>query len=193
MHLPTPQFSRLVTLLAFDLSDQALDSMILTWDHIAARFLDRLPPNDAMTGKIESIRLLSIHDAAQAIFTAGSGCVYTGLSSGQSLDAALAATAQASHDILAAVFDSPEDRIHLDDALEESLSLIADEGERTAGVATGQASARAYAGNLAPLAVVPHHPANRPFSQDDWRKRPHRPSLRLAANPQWHLDWQRSA
>lgn len=193
MHLPTPQFSRLVTLIAFDLTSPELDSMILAWDHLAARYLNRLGSNNPVAAKVESIRLLAIHDAVQAIFAAGTGCIYNGTSAGQSLDAALAATAQASHDILAAVFASPEDRAHLDDALEESLSLVANERERIAGAATGKASAATYAGNFAPLALDRHNPANRRDAHGAWRKPPHHPTLRLATNPHWSLDWQRSA
>lgn len=193
MHLPTPQFSRLVTLIAFDLTSPELDSMILAWDHIAARYLNRLGPHHPVAGKVESIRLLAIHDAVQAIFSAGTGCIYNGASAGRSLDAALAATAQASHDILAAVFESPEDRTHLDDALEESLALVADERERIAGAVTGAASAATYAGSFAPLALARHHPANRRDAHGDWNKPPHHPTLRLATNPRWSLDWQRSA
>jgi hypothetical protein len=193
MHLPTPQFSRLVTILAFDLTNPALDSMILAWDHIAARYLKRLESNRALADKVESIRLLAIHDAVQAIFESGSGCVFNGASAGRSLDAALAATAQASHDILVAVFEEHEDRVSLDDSLEESLWLISNEHKRAAGAATGAESAAAYAGSFAPLGVVPHPTASHRASHADWRKPPHRPALRLAANPHWSLDWQRSA
>ena len=193
MHLPTPQFSRLVTILAFDLTNPALDSMILAWDHIAARFLNRLEPNHPVAGKIESIRLLAIHDAVQAIFDTGSGCIYNGASAGHSLDAALAATAQASHDILVAVFESPADRASLDDELEESLWLIADERERAAGAATGAESAALYAGNFAPMALERDAAPPRQLTHGGWTRPPHRPLLRLATNPHWSLDWQRSA
>lgn len=57
MYLPTPQFARLVTILAFDLTNPALDSMILAWDHIATRHLARIAANQAVAGKVESIRL----------------------------------------------------------------------------------------------------------------------------------------
>lgn len=198
MHLPTPQFSRLVTILAFDLTSPVLDSMILAWDHIAARYLNRLKPNEASIGKIESIRLLAIHDAVQAIFASGTGCIYNGASTGRSLDAALAATAQASHDILVAVFDSPEDRASLDDSLEESLWLIADELERAAGAATGAESAATYAGSFAPLSLIRDEaplrtaPTSR-VTQTSWHSPSPRPALRLAKNPHWTLDWRRSA
>ena len=197
MNLPTPQFSRLVTILAFDITNPAIDSMILAWDHIAARFLDRLGSNDPAVGKIESIRLLAIHDAVQSIFDSGSGCIYNGASAGHSLDAALAAIARASHDILAAVFVSAEDRADFDDALEESLLLIADERERAAGAATGAESAAIYAGSFAPLALAGDGAgsagAHRRITHGAWPRIPHRPVLRLATNPHWSLDWQRSA
>lgn len=153
MHLPTPQFSRLVTALAFDLNNPLLDSMILAWDHISTRFLNRLVTHREVAGKIESVRLLAIHDGIHAVFGSGNGYMFHGLSSGKSTSAALAAAAQASHDVLAAVFDSPEDRADLADSLEESLSLISDPLEAVAGVITGAASAGAYEREFAPLAL----------------------------------------
>lgn len=151
MHLPTPQFSRLVTVLAFDLNNPSLDSMILAWDHIATRYLDRLVTEREVAGKVESIRLLAIHDAIHSVFASGNGYIFHGYSSGHTIAAALAATAQASHDILAAVFDSSEDLANLADALEESLSLISDPLEAAAGVIIGAASAGAYEQAFAPL------------------------------------------
>lgn len=153
MHLPTPQFSRLVTVLAFDLTNPALDSMIVAWDHISTRFLKRLSTKRDIAGKVESIRLLAIHDAVHTIFASGGGCIFNGVSAGSSLDAALAATAQASHDVLAAVFESPEDRASLADVLEESLSLISDAQEKFAGAVTGAESAATFARAFAPLAL----------------------------------------
>jgi len=144
MHLPTPQFSRLVTVLAFDLNNPSLDSMILAWDHIATRYLNRLAANRTLSDQIESIRLLAIHDAVISIFGRGQGFIFSESSTGTSLAAALAATAQASHDILASSFDAPDDLTDLRDALEESLSLIADKREKAVGAATGAASAAAF-------------------------------------------------
>src|SRR6478735_1246673 len=144
MHLPTPQFSRLVTVLAFDLNDPSLDSMILTWDHIATRFLKRLGDHREVSGKIESIRLLAIHDAIHAVFRTGNSYLFHGFSSGSSITAALAATAQASHDILAAAFDSPEDQANLAHSLEESLSLLSDAHAAAAGVIVGAASSATF-------------------------------------------------
>jgi hypothetical protein len=144
MHLPTPQFSRLVTVLAFDLNNPSLDSMILAWDHISARFLNRLRSNRTAADQIESIRLLAIHDAVISIFGRGQGFIFNESSTGTSLAAALAATAQASHDILASAFEGEVDRDDLADALEESLSLISDHREKAVGAATGAASAAAF-------------------------------------------------
>lgn len=197
MHLPTPQFSRLVTVLAFDLTNPALDSMILAWDHIASRYLRRLAADGVVTAKVESIRLLAIHDAVHAVFASGDGCLFNGGSAGYSLEAALAATAQASHDILAAIFERPDDRANLADELHESLALIADERERTGGATTGAASAATYIRILAPLARA------REIAVDGEAERRHfhagrhaesaRHGLRLAKNPHWIFDWKRSA
>lgn len=153
MHLPTPQFSRLVTVLAFDLNDPSLDSMILTWDHIATRYLKRLGDHREVAGKIESIRLLAIHDSIHAVFRTGNSYLFHGFSPGNSIAAALAATAQASHDILAAAFDSPEDQAHLAHALEESLSLVANPQEAAAGVIVGAASSAAFENTFGPLST----------------------------------------
>jgi hypothetical protein len=187
MHLPTPQFSRLVTILAFDLTDPALDSMIRAWDHISTRFLKRLQPDRAASGKIESVRLLAIHDAVHAVFGSPGGYIYDGFSGGKSLAAALAATAQASHDVLVSAFDAPEDIVELDNVLEESLTLIRDDREKSAGVITGAASAATYLSNFGPLApglkVTDIH-------QEQARSRH---ALRLAKNPEWRFEWQRSA
>lgn len=194
MHLPTPQFSRLVTILAFDLTNPALDSMIMAWDHIATRYLNRIPSDRAVGGKVESVRLLAIHDAVHAVFGSPGGYIYDGFSKGNSLAAALAATAQASHDVLVSAFDTPEDIAELDNALEESLSLISDDHEKAAGAVTGAASATTYLRNFGPLGLEKkvadtHHPAPRVYREIN---RP-RQVLRLAKNPDWHFEWQRSA
>ncbi len=143
MHLPTPQFSRIVTLLAFDVADPSLDSMILAWDHIAARYLKRSGVRSAEAARIESVRLLAIHDAVISIFGRGEGFVFRELSDGTSLGAALAATAQASHDILASAFVDGESQTELRYSLEESLSFVSDPIESSVGQATGAASAGA--------------------------------------------------
>ena len=194
MHLPTPQFSRLVTILAFDLTNPALDSMIMAWDHIATRYLKRISSDRAASGKIESVRLLAIHDAVHAVFGSPGGYIYDGFSKGNSLAAALAATAQASRDILVSAFNTPEDISDLDNALEESLALVSDEREKSAGALTGSESAATYLANFGPLGLdrkvtAPPRQAPRVYREID----PTRQALRLAKNPDWHFEWQRSA
>ncbi|MES2475614.1 MAG: hypothetical protein V4640_07525 [Verrucomicrobiota bacterium] len=118
--------------------------MILAWDHISARFLRRLKTHQTAADQIESIRLLAIHDAVISILGHGQGFIFHENSTGTSLAAALAASAQASHDILASAFDAEDDHNHLADALAESLSLISDQREKAVGAATGAASAAAF-------------------------------------------------
>ena len=197
MHRPTPQFSRLVTILAFDLTNPVLDSMILAWDHIATRYLNRISTNRALAGKVESIRLLAIHDAVHTIFASGGGCIFNGTSDGSSLDAAMAATAQASHDVLAAVFSSPDDRAGLADLLEESLSLISNEREKISGAATGAESAATFARAFAPLSHILQNSSSESISQrvrnrEEKALAKARP-LRLEKNPDWRFNWQASA
>lgn len=151
MQLPTPQFSRLVTVLAFDLSDPSLDSMILAWDHIATRFVNPVRRHREEAGRLESIRLLSIHDAVHSVFGSGSGYVFKQAAPAQSLGAALAATAQASHDVLSAVFRSPDQQADLKHTLEESLALIPDANQRDIGVEAGSSSAASYLDAFAPF------------------------------------------
>ncbi len=191
-HLPTPQFSRLVTILAFDLTNPALDSMILAWDHIATRFLRRLASDRIQSGRIESIRLLAIHDAVHTIFNSGAGCIFNGRSSRNSVDAALAAAAQASHDILATVFTDSQDRIELANSLEESLLLIGNEEEKSAGSRTGTESAATFAKAFGALLQNPSN-STRPLSPTNEREQSPPISLRLAKNPKWNFDWLRSA
>ena len=197
MYLPTPQFARLVTILAFDLTNPALDSMILAWDHIATRHLERIAASRAAAGKVESIRLLAIHDAVHTVFASGGGCIFNGTSTGSSLAAALAATAQASHDVLAAVFASPADRTSLADALEESLALIADEREKASGALIGAESAATFARAFAPLALNQREIGREPGQAHSYPREEklggHAPPLRLEANPNWRFDWQRTA
>lgn len=153
MHLPTPQFSRLVTVLAFDIHNPALDSLFAAWDHIATRYLRRHRSNRSLTGRIESIRLLAVHDAVVAVLGKGASFVFHEHSTGTSTAAALAATAQASHDILVSAFPAPEDRASLGHLLEESLSLISNPLEKAVGAATGAAVAAAFLrtfGDLSP-------------------------------------------
>ena len=171
--------------------------MILAWDHIAKRFLDRISSNRAVAGKIESIRLLAIHDAVHAVFASGGGCVFNGTSAGSTLDAAMAATAQASHDVLAAVFDSPEDLASLTDTLEESLALISDDREKASGAFTGAESAATFARIFPLLALSQQAPRHEPVPiriehrQESSSVEPK--PLRLENNPHWPCAWQRSA
>lgn len=144
MKLPTAQFSRLLTVLAFDLKNPALDSMFMAWDHISKRYLDRLRPDRSHIGKIEAIRLLAAHDAVMSILGPGSGFIFNEASTGTSLPAALAATAQASHDILTSAFPSGADQRDLESLLDESLSLISNEFEKAVGSATGSAAAATF-------------------------------------------------
>lgn len=141
--------------------------------------------------------LLAIHDAVHTVFASGGGCIFNGSSAGSSLDAALAATAQASHDVLAAVFESPADRASLADALEESLALIADDREKASGMVTGAESAATFARAFAPLALTQQvagfvpAPA-RSYSREE-KLAGHASPLRLEKNPNWRFNWQRTA
>ncbi|GAA5121072.1 hypothetical protein JIN84_00220 [Luteolibacter yonseiensis] len=154
MHLPTPQFSRLIAVLAFDLNNPSLDSLFVAWDHISARYLNRLKSRNEWSDEIESIRLLAIHDAVISILGRGTGFIFNERSTGTTLAAALAATAQASHDILVSVFNSPQDVADLGDNLEESLSLISGTAEKAVGSATGSASASAFLKTFGPIDVT---------------------------------------
>ena len=142
--MPKPQFSRLITVLAFDQTNPSLDTLFNARDHIASSSIHRLENRNQLAGKIESIRLLSIHDAVISILGPGAGFIFNERSTGTTLSAALAATAQASHDILANAFNTPEDLADLDHLLEESLELIPDAAEKAVGSATGSASAAAF-------------------------------------------------
>lgn len=154
MHLPTPQFSRLIAVLAFDLNNPSLDSLFVAWDHIATRYINRLRDAGELAERIESIRLLSVHDAVISILGRGTGFVFNERSTGTTIAAALAATAQASHDILVSAFSSPQDVEDLGDALEESLSLISATAEKAVGSATGTASAAAFLNTFGPINVA---------------------------------------
>lgn len=124
MNLPSAQFSRLVTTLAFDITDPSLDSMIRSWDHVAARFLKRLEATGGMAGRLESLRLLAIHDAVHAVFGTDGGFSYRGRHEGLALNHALSATVRASHDVLSAVFRDLADLNALADTLRETMGLI---------------------------------------------------------------------
>jgi len=104
--------------------------------------------------RIESIRLLAIHDAVISILGRGTGFIFNERSTGTTTAAALAATAQASHDILVSAFTLPRDVEDLGDALEESLSLISATAEKAVGSATGTASAAAFLNTFGPIDVT---------------------------------------
>lgn len=125
--------------------------MILTWDHIAERYLRRVEPNRTLAGRIRSIRLLAVHDAVISIVDPGFGYIFTPQAITRSTKAAISATAQAAHDILANAFPSPEDQADLGDLLEESLKLIWNPGDRVTGSEIGAASALVYLETFAPL------------------------------------------
>ena len=193
MHLPTPQFSRLVTLLAIDLNDPSLDSMFIAWDHIATRHLRKLGSNRSLSEKIESIRLLAVHDAVLSILGPGHGFIFSEPSTGTSISAALAATAQASHDILTDAFHSPDDLEGLADDLEESLSLISDHNEKAVGSATGAASGAAFLATFGPLRDAAQNERSNPRRFDGtFGVLPQQGSLRGQASSD-RLLWPRSA
>jgi hypothetical protein len=155
MKLPSSQFLRLVADLPTPLSSPALESMVLTWDHIAERYLRRMETNRALAGRIRSIRLLAVHDAVLSIVDPGFGYIFKPETSSRSAQAALAATARAAHDILASAFDADEDRTDLRDLLDESLDLITDTAEKEIGERIGAESAAVYLATFSPLLADP--------------------------------------
>jgi len=194
MHLPTPQFTRLATAVSSNLNNPALESMVLAWDHVSIRYLNRIKSNQTVVGRIQSIRQLAVHDAVQAVLDPGYGYVFN---KGSSLHAALAAVAKASHDILAGVFPDPSDQSDLDHSLQESLSLIRDGKEKTAGTHTGEESAAAYTRIFGPLAldiqlekVLATENTHRPFAQ---AARKYDELGRYSSNATRPPAWRRSA
>lgn len=151
MKLPSSQFLRLVADLPVNLSSPSLEAMVLAWDHIADRYLRRIETHRSHVGRVRSIRLLAVHDAVLAIIDPGFGYIFKSRVETRSTHAALAATAQAAHDILVAAFDSPADREDLGDLLEESLGLIGNAAERNAGAFIGAQSAATYLATFASL------------------------------------------
>ena len=151
MNLPSSQFLQLVEPLPTTVSSPKLDLIVHAWEHIAARYLNRLDSNRILAGRIRSIRLLAVHDAIHSVIDPGNGYIYKDISAGSSIEASSAAAIQSSHDILAAIFDSPEDREDLNHLRDESLSLIGRENEKSAGILSGARSAATYVKTFAPL------------------------------------------
>ncbi|GAA5130019.1 hypothetical protein JIN84_04110 [Luteolibacter yonseiensis] len=137
--------------LSTTVSSPKLDLIQLTWNHIAERYLSRIRTNRILAGRVRSIRLLAVHDAIHSVIDPGNGHLFKEISEGSSIEAAYAAVAKASHDVLASVFTAAEDREDLADLLEESLSLIGKEDEKAAGKSSGTDSAGTYIKSFAPL------------------------------------------
>jgi hypothetical protein len=150
MNLPNTEFLQLIHFPSAE-SSPKLKSVVLAWDHITTRFVNRLRENRILAGRIRSIRLLAVHDAIHSVTDPSAGHLFKEISAGTALEAALAAAAQAAHDVLAAVFTDPLDQSELDDLLEETLTLFGNEIEKAAGVQTGSRSAAVYVKAFAPL------------------------------------------
>lgn len=144
MNLPSAQFLQVVQPFPTTVSSPRLDLVALAWTHIADRYLRRLESNRIHAGRVRSIRLLSVHDAIHSVIDPGNGHIFNEISTGSGTTAASAAAIQASHDLLAAIFTSPDDRADLADLLEESLALLPDDAERSAGTSSGARSAATY-------------------------------------------------
>ncbi|MFT4176535.1 MAG: hypothetical protein QM627_07745 [Luteolibacter sp.] len=121
-----------------------LDLVEQAWEHIGDRYLTRLKSNRVYEGRIRSILSLAAYDAQSSITNPGSGHIYKEISRGTTFEAAAAASVQASHDILAAIFTSPGDRQDLADHLEETLGLLGKEEEKQIGIENGRRSAAIY-------------------------------------------------
>jgi len=150
MNLPNTEFLQLLQFPNPE-SSPKLESVVLAWDHITTRFVNRLHQHRILAGRVRSIRLLAVHDAIHSVTAPGDGHLFKETSTGSTLEATLAAAAQAAHDILAAVFTDPVDQSELDDLLEETLTLFGNEIEKAAGSRTGSRSASVYVKAFAPL------------------------------------------
>lgn len=151
MNFSTAQLIQIADPIATTVSSPKLDLIVQAWNHIAERYLQRIQSNRIFAARVRSVRLLAVHDAIQAVIDPGNGRIYREISEGSTLEAAIAATARASHDVLVSVFTSSADREDLADLLEESLSLIGNPGEKEEGLFSGAGSARAYIKAFAPL------------------------------------------
>jgi len=180
MNLPSFQFLQLTESALTTISSPKLDLIGQTWEHIASRYLRRLESNRILAGRVRSIRLLAVHDAIHAVIDPGNGYIYKSQSEGYTTEAAFAAAVQASHDVLASVFDDPDSVSDLGHLLEESLALVGNGIEKAAGATSGAESAAAYLQTFAAL-LVNHHtavrrpPALRPVSSRElagvgWRR-----------------------
>lgn len=158
MNLPSEQFLQIVQPFPTTVSSPKLDLVALTWNHIAERYLRRLEPNRIHAGRVRSIRLLAVHDAIHSVIDPGNGYIFHEISAASGTSAAAAATIRASHDLLASVFTATEDRADLADLLEESLSLLGNDAEIPAGIASGARAAAAYLQAFSPL--LTHRPAH---------------------------------
>lgn len=158
MNFPSEQFLQVVQPFPTTVSSPKLDLVSLTWNHIAERYIRRLEPNRIHAGRVRSIRLLAVHDAIHSVIDPGNGYIFHEISAASGTPAAAAAAIRASHDLLASVFTAAEDRADLADLLEESLSLLGDDAEIPAGIASGARAAAAYLQAFSPL--LTHRPAH---------------------------------
>lgn len=188
MNLPSFQFLQLLQPPSTTVSSPKLDLIALTWEHITDRYLKRIESNRILAGRIRSIRLLAVHDAIQSVIDPGNGYIYKEISNGSTIEASFAAVVQASHDLLAAVFDGAADRTDLADLLEESLSLIGNAEEKAAGSVSGARSAATYVAAFSTLLNPSTSPARRSPAA-----RTSSPSLAVANRLFSATEWRRSA
>lgn len=187
MNLPSFQFLQLLQPPSTTVSSPKLDLIALTWEHITDRYLQRIESNRILVGRVRSIRLLAVHDAIQSVIDPGNGYIYKEISNGSTIEASFAAIVQASHDILATIFDDASDQADLADLLEESLSLIGNAEEKAAGTVSGARSAATYSAAFATLLKPSASPARRSTTTRT------SPSLAVANRLFSATEWRRSA
>jgi ABC-type proline/glycine betaine transport system permease subunit len=144
MRISSFDFLQLNSTTSFFNSTPGLDAMLQAWDHIAERYISRITDDKKLASRVRSIRLLAVHDAVTSILEPTSGLIFKEQVATASVDAALAAAAQASYDILAEVSLSLIDQVDLHELLQESLELVPDQTQVSAGVSIGLGSATAY-------------------------------------------------
>ncbi|MFT3990031.1 MAG: hypothetical protein QM680_01355 [Luteolibacter sp.] len=144
-------------------SSPELDLIEQAWEHIGDRYLARLKYNRVFEGRIRSILSLAAYDAQTSVTNPGNGHIYKETSLGSTFQAAAAASIQASHDILATVFRSKEDRQNLADHLEESLGLLGNEVEKEIGIENGRRSASTYIQTFSTLLL--HRSTEKPLTR----------------------------